>query len=238
MDYENWEPNYRQILADFDFDPADDESSAGFLARRLEELEKNLEPVSEIDLQDLIMDKKVFVFGEGPTLEEDLKNFSDDGTVIAADGATSALLEHDIIPDIIVSDLDGAVEDQVEAVSRGAIILIHAHGDNRDKLEKWLPGFRGRVMGTSQSRPPKGLYNFGGFTDGDRSVYLADHFKADSIDLIAFDFLEVGDSAKKSGEEVKLKLRKLTWANLLIGLLANPRVNFVPPPGKNREFLF
>ena len=32
------------------------------------------------------------------------------------------------------------------------------------------------------------LQNYGGFTDGDRAVFIADHFKAKKIFLIGFDF--------------------------------------------------
>lgn len=237
MDFKDWEPKYEQILADFGFDRGEDERSAAFLSEQLTAMKDKIILASDGDLMALLKNQKVYVFGEGPTLEADLDMFDGKGTIIAADGATSALMARNIVPAIIVTDLDGNIDDQVKAVEMGAIALIHAHSDNRKQLKKWLPRFSGKVMGTTQAEPLSNLSNYGGFTDGDRAVFLADHFGAGSINLVAFDFLEVGDRPKKDDEDRKLKLRKLTWANLLIGTLANPRIEFVPPKGKEREFL-
>ncbi|HWQ19331.1 MAG TPA: hypothetical protein VN455_06085, partial [Methanotrichaceae archaeon] len=63
-------------------------------------------------------------------------------------------------------------------------------------------------LGTCQCRPPEGLFNFGGFTDGDRCVFLARHFGAGSIRLIGFDFSDPGVTPRKS--------KKLGWARRLI----------------------
>lgn len=230
MDYETWKPQYEQILKDFEFKKEDDERSAAYLSEVIESRKNELDAVDEKDLERLLKDKIVYVFGEGPTLENDVANFDFNGTLIAADGATTALLKGNIVPDIIVSDLDGNIEDQITAVEKGAVILIHAHGDNYKQLNKWVTKFQGKVMGTTQSEPSGRLYNFGGFTDGDRAIFLADHFKASAINLVAFDFLEVGDF--KNEEAEKLKLRKLTWANLLIGVLNNPNIEFIPPSDK------
>jgi uncharacterized Rossmann fold enzyme len=227
MEFDEWEPKYKQILADFQFKRTADERSAEYLSKQLEERKGNLEPVSEAELKKLLKGKTVFVFGEGPTLEDDVRAYTFEGTKIAADGATTSLLENEILPELIVTDLDGSVEDQVRAASEGSIVLIHAHGDNLDKLKKWLPEFSGKIIGTTQARPDGNLSNYGGFTDGDRAVFLADHFSAGMINLVAFDFMEVGDY--KNEEAKKLKLRKLTWANLLIAVLENDNIEFIPP---------
>jgi uncharacterized Rossmann fold enzyme len=225
MEFDKWEPSYLQILDNFKFKREDDEISARLLTELLEKSEASREPVSLDDLDALLRDKTVYIFGEGPTLADDIAEFKGKGTIISADGATTALMKQNILPDIIVTDLDGRIEDQVQAVEKGSIVLIHAHGDNQSNLEKWVPIFKGKVLGTTQAEPIPGLNNFGGFTDGDRAVYLADHFQASRIELIAFDFLNVGDHTKK--EDMELKLRKLTWANLLIGILENPDIHFV-----------
>jgi hypothetical protein len=112
--------------------------------------------------------------------------------------------------------LDGNIEDQIFANSKGAIVAIHAHGDNIPQIKSWAPKFEGRVIGTSQCQPPKNLYNFGGFTDGDRSVFLAHHFGASNIRLMGFDFENVGE---KPNSNKVVKQEKLKWAKKLILLL-------------------
>jgi hypothetical protein len=72
------------------------------------------------------------------------------------------------------------------------------------------------------------LVNFGGFTDGDRAVFLADHFKAKNIYLVGFDF-EGKDSAFKKLDKVKLK--KLDWAHVLIAMLDSPAIQFIEEKG-------
>ena len=79
--------------------------------------------------------------GNAPQLRDDLSeiNFLD-FTVIAADGAAAIIMDVGIIPEVICTDLDGNSEADIEkeilACEMGSIVLIHAHGDNIDKLEK------------------------------------------------------------------------------------------------------
>ena len=58
------------------------------------------------------------------------------------------------VPEVICTDPDGNSEADIEkeilACSRGSIVLIHAHGDNMDKLEKYVPRFR-RFIATTQA---------------------------------------------------------------------------------------
>jgi len=130
-----------------------------------------------------------------------------------------------IIPDIIVTDLDGHVPDQIQANLKGARIVLHAHGDNIPEIKHWAPKFK-NFISTTQAQPDEenNIYNFGGFTDGDRAVYLGAHFNAKKITLVAFNFEEVADHSYKKNPETKL--RKLTWANLLIGMVKEPPVAF------------
>ena len=69
--------------------------------------------------------------GAGITAEEE---FITDGIKIAADGAVSACLERNIIPEIIVTDLDGNLPEMVWANKKGSKIVVHAHGDNLSRL--------------------------------------------------------------------------------------------------------
>jgi uncharacterized Rossmann fold enzyme len=226
MEFEKWEPIYTQIITDFGFDRKKDEKAAGLLS----ELTKNNEMINPESLLELIQNKIVYIFGAGPNLkhEVDIKDFRTEfnGVIITADGATSALVEKDIIPDIIVTDLDGKVEDQIKANENGAIVVIHAHGDNMDALKKYVPQFKNKIFCTTQSKPTGNLHNFGGFTDGDRAVFTAAHFKASKIYLVAFDFEEPGEYSHQY--DYKTKFKKLTWANGLIGMIVNPPVTFQP----------
>lgn len=209
MDFKAWEGYYNQILADFGFKKEEDERSASILSELL--MDKNL--ISSDDLANIIHSKNVFVIGGGKNLVNELsRDFSND-TIIAADGTTTQLMRRNIIPHIIVTDLDGNIEDQLKANENGALIAVHAHGDNIKAIKKWTPKFRGKIMGTVQSRPFNNLHNFGGFTDGDRGVFLAHHFGAKNIRLIGFDFENVGE---KPNCNTEVKARKLQWAKKLI----------------------
>ena len=86
------------------------------------------------------------------------KNFSplqEDKIFIAADGATSVLLKAGVVPEIIVTDLDGCMDDILRANQMGSIVVVHAHGDNQDLLREYVPQLR-NVIGTTQTRPPHG----------------------------------------------------------------------------------
>ncbi len=71
--------------------------------------------------------------------------------------------------------------------------------------------------------PADNVYNFGGFTDGDRSVFLAEEMKAKSITLVGMDFDNLPrkfSSDKDSGIDTDLKRRKLKFAKRLLEMLA------------------
>ncbi len=209
MDFEVWDEFYQQILSEFSFEKKEDERSASILSKLL--IGKKL--VSSDELKSLIQGKDVIVVGGGKNLEKELEGDISENLLIAADGTTSILLSKKLVPDIIVTDLDGNIDDQISANRDGAIVAIHAHGDNIKQIENWTPKFEEKVLGTVQCKPFDALHNFGGFTDGDRGVFLAHHFGAKSIRLIGFDFENVGE---KPNCDVKTKLRKLGWAKRLI----------------------
>jgi uncharacterized Rossmann fold enzyme len=219
MKWNEWKNYYEEILRDFNFNREEDERSALILSQLLEDKEL----MSLEDLTDIMKDNDVYVFGCSPDLEEEIENETFEGTLIAANGATTILLKKGIIPDIIVTDLDGKIDDQIYANEKGAIVVIHAHGDNIDAVKNWVPRFNGKVVGTTQSKPFGKIHNFGGFTDGDRCVFLADEFKAKNIYLIGFDFEHVGDKFSNERSK-KIKRRKLDWAYILINSLDNPNI--------------
>lgn len=206
MKFEEWEPVYKLILKDMGFDRRKDERAALLLSETLETKARKKNEVAGIEvLRRTINGKDVLVCGKAPVLADEIKDVDFKKYVtIAADGATSILMSNGIIPDIIVTDLDGNMDDEARA---GAIMVVHAHGDNIEALMKRSAEAK-RVIGTTQSKPLKNVYNFGGFTDGDRSVFLAKEMGARSITLIGFDF--------RDENVTPLKKKKLVWAERLI----------------------
>jgi 2-amino-4-hydroxy-6-hydroxymethyldihydropteridine diphosphokinase len=204
MKFEEWEPYYRAILADFGWTPEGDEEAARIMAPMLPDPAPALARLNE-----LIDGRDVLVCGKAPRLKDDLKSIDRSKyTVIAADGATSTLLEAGIVPDIIVSDLDGNHADLLRANENGAIVLAHAHADNIPAVREMVPKLK-NVIGTTQARPFDHVYNFGGFSDGDRCVFLAKELGAASITIVGFDLSDTNVTPKK--------LKKLKWARRLLG---------------------
>ncbi len=187
MLWEEWEPFYTRIVREMDYSVEEDRRAAYILRALLLEgdeylLKDELAPV---------VGRKTYVFGAGPSLEKVLGEFDfSDRTLIAADGATSALLDAGLLPDIIVTDLDGRVPDLKIANDRGSFMVVHAHGDNVDRMTTYVPLFS-RILGTCQTEPLDIVYNFGGFTDGDRAAFLAEALGAREIVLVGFDFGEI-----------------------------------------------
>ena len=137
---------------------------------------------------------------------------------MAADGATATCLDAGLVPQVIVTDLDGPVPAEIAANRRGSVVVIHAHGDNRPALGEWVPQFPGEVVGSWAGPPRPKLLNVGGFTDGDRAAYLADHLGAERVLLWAFDFAHAAPTDPAAHQ---LKLAKLSWADRVLGELAH-----------------
>jgi uncharacterized Rossmann fold enzyme len=208
MDLEVWEPFYRQILEDFGFSRAEDEKVA-------RELDEGLggRRAGDDELQSLLEGQEVTVAGNGPNLAAEIDRAR--GVLVTADEATTVVLGRGLRPAIVVTDLDGIVQDQVKANDAGAIAVVHGHGDNGPAVRKWGPLFAGRTVATTQARPTGSLRNFGGFTDGDRAVFLADHFGAARIHFIGFDF----EHPSPKDDDPRTKQRKLDWAYILLASL-------------------
>jgi hypothetical protein len=205
MQFATWVPIYQSILQDFGFSSDRDEEAAELLSEILREREPMLQAAKAI-----VIGHNVVVCGNAPNLDEELKEMQErDAVFLAADGATAVLLEHNIVPDIVVTDLDGPFPAILKANLMGSIVVVHAHGDNLDALIRYAPRLQ-RIIGTVQCRPLPGLHNFGGFTDGDRCVFLAKELGAASIELVGFDFEDESVTPRKK--------RKLEWAKKLIEL--------------------
>jgi len=207
MDFKEWEPIYSEILEDMGFSREGDEQAAIILSKMLDG--SNSVEVSVLD--ELISGKDVLVCGNAPCLRNDLDLVDiDDYVIVVADAATTALIEKDVVPDLIVTDLDGDLDNEILANSMGSIVVVHAHGDNIEKMEKYVPLMQDMV-GSTQSVPLENVYNFGGFSDGDRCVFIAEQFDAASITLVGFDLAD--------DNVTSIKKKKLEWANRLIDMV-------------------
>lgn len=211
-----WEKKYSEILKEFGYNKKRDLKSAKLLNSIL----KNKFSLNK--LHNLIFNQDIFVIGAGPTLISSiptLKKYSST-TKIVADGAVKALIENKIIPDILVSDLDGDENSLKKIGKSNTIMVIHAHGDNINRLEL-VSNFK-NCIGTTETRPFGKIHNFGGFTDGDRCVFLARHFKAKRIILFGMDFgNKIGKYSKTKIQSKKIKIKKLRRGRKLLEWLAS-----------------
>jgi len=217
MDLNSWLKEYKEICFELDILAKDDYDSRDLAA---EIIKDKGQPLGK--LESLLKNRPVVVFGAGPSLEEGVKSLDKgDKTLIAADGATSCLLENGIYPDIVVTDLDGEMKDLLLADRFGCLMIVHAHGDNQDKIERYLREFKNPIV-TTQVEPLDNVHNFFGFTDGDRSVLMARYFGAKEIELVGFDFDgKVGKYSDPENPTVheasERKKKKLEIAKRLIG---------------------
>ena len=159
--------------------------------------------------------------GAGPSLDSAITVMKkyENVTKIVADGAVQALIKHKIRPDILVTDLDGDIK-SIKKIARTNIpIIVHAHGDNKEQLDI-VKKFKNKT-GTTQTEKFGRLENFGGFTDGDRCVFLAENFKAEKIILLGMDFGNtIGKYSKHVIKDRSLKLKKLACGKKLLEWLA------------------
>ena len=211
MTIRGWKTKFNEIRKEFGYSEKEDLISAKKLNLLLKT--KN----SKKQFQDMIKGKTIFIIGAGPSLSKSLKHIkkSKNITKIVADGAVRALLEKNIRPDILVTDLDGDIE-SIKKIGKTKIpIIVHAHGDNFNRLE--IVKKLSNVTGTTQTREFGKLKNYGGFTDGDRCVFLAEYFNASKIVLIGMDFgRKIGKYSKHRVINRKIKLKKLKSGKMII----------------------
>jgi len=211
MTIHGWKTKFNEIRKEFGYSEKEDLISA----KKLNSLLKRKN--SKKEFQNMIRDKTVFIIGAGPSLSKSLKYVrkSKNVTKIVADGSVRALLEKNIKPDILVTDLDGDLE-SIKKIGRTKIpIIVHAHGDNSDKLE--IVKELSNVTGTTQTKKFGKLENFGGFTDGDRCVFLAEYFNASKIVLIGMDFGQIiGKYSKHKVTNRRIKIKKLKFGKMIL----------------------
>ncbi len=243
MEWEEWARWYERIKDALNYSIVDDSSAATLLSTLIKGRALDL-----ARLRASIEDKDVIVFGAGPSLLDAVSRICSDPSsrimvrerfvFMAADGACRALIEHGIRPDIVVTDLDGDHGYLLCSDTLGSIMVVHAHGDNINLLKFMVPRLR-NIIGTTQVKPLHNVYNFGGFTDGDRAVFIADAFNARSITLAGMDLCgEIGQYSKPSVNR-GVKVVKMRFAQQLLEQLArsNARKFYNLSPSRIEGFI-
>jgi uncharacterized Rossmann fold enzyme len=211
MNYDAWSDVYRAVLADFGYDPVGDERARDVLAGLADPFETGR-------LQEMLEGQTVAVAGGAPSLAEadDLTLARRTDVVVAASTAADVLADAGVEVDLMVTDLDKNAGTARGLTRAGVPVAAHAHGDNVPAVREWVPRFDSEhTLPTTQAEPCGPVENFGGFTDGDRAAFLADHFGADRLVFPGWDF-----EAPAVGPE---KRRKLLWAERLLYWLERRR---------------
>ena len=227
-----WLEKYAEIANIMGYEIARDRKATKIFAEMLKA--HRIEPPLN-ELRKLLSRRPAIVFGAGPSLDENLDgllrvlpNLSERFTLITADGATQALVERGRAPHIIVTDLDGDMGSLLGSAEGGSIIVVHAHGDNVERITRHMRDIISAtrlIVGTTQVEPIPPLQNFGGFTDGDRAVFMASGYGASPIILVGMDFGKIVGKRSKPwlARDVfawEDKLKKLEIAYELISWLA------------------
>lgn len=215
--YDEWAPVYERICAAFDFDLVAERRAADrlrALAPQLDATTTLTRARSRIEGRDTVVVGLAPAAGPPPLWR--LPPGGRKPAILAADGATQTCLTAGIVPDVVVTDLDGPVPSEASAQARGAFVIVHAHGDNLAALERWVPQLAGDLGGSWAGPPTPALIDVGGFTDGDRAAYLAAACGARRVLLWGFDFTHAVEPDARSRER---KLAKLQWAERALGWL-------------------
>lgn len=173
---------YNKILNLFQFSESDDISARDLLFS----YRKDSDPLNLVNnIKKTISSKQILFFGAGPNLCRHLtqiikgiKKNRNKFFLVAADGSANALRIYNILPDIIISDLDGISYSEFQYFNHNnVIILIHGHGDNISKIKEYSETIQNgkNIICTTQNQSKYPIINPGGFTDGDRGIYFLHH---------------------------------------------------------------
>jgi uncharacterized Rossmann fold enzyme len=207
MEFETWAPIYQRIVQDLEYDPTAD--------RHARDVLDDLSTAFDFD-RFCFAGETVAIAGGSETLERELEQVRTADRVIAVSNAARVLQHAGISPDLGITDLDKAPESHITLSKAGVPIGIHGHEDNIPAVKRYLPRFaQNHVFGTTQVEPTDQVVNFGGFTDGDRAAFLADHFGAGQLTFPGWQFDDATVSVEKD--------RKLRWAARLLRCLERRR---------------
>ena len=214
MPIRGWYERYSELLKEFGYLKSADTKAAKILNEIIKK------PVPENKFRRLIMGKTVFVIGAGPSLNRTIQAACKmRATKIVADSAVKAALKAGIVPDIVLTDLDGNADALQKAADLGSLMLVHAHGDNMDAL----PAAKkfAKAAASTQGKPVGHVRNYGGFTDGDRCVFLAESLGAEKIILFGMDLGgSIGSHSSTARKDMHTKAAKLRYAKMLLEWLA------------------
>ena len=220
---------YSKIVEKLNLSVSEDISSS----KNLEFLLKAIDSINNSEIfQNLtrFLKSPCLIAGGGPSIEGDLErciemDLLEKMTIIAVDGTCKLFHEIKSIPNILVTDLDGDWSSIYWAIKKETTTLIHAHGDNHHLIDEFFLEYedlrhQSNIWGTTQNYISSDLFNFGGFTDGDRAIFLAFHFQTPVIGIIGFDFgNEIGKYSLSHPSIVKNLSRKKLKFEIALGLL-------------------
>ncbi len=194
------------IREHFEWEEKQDIESALGLSKAL-----NSHPIPDLSI---VSGKDVSVIGAAAEPEQ----IPDKDLLIVADGSVGAISDLSRVI-LVVSDADGMPFID-RAANAGIPFALHAHGNNfcewKDALNRWPSNLP--IIATHQTTAKlQGIYNPGGFTDGDRAVCIAKSLEAKSVKLIGFSTKKIGRWSGVTDEEIKLQ--KLTWMKKVLDIL-------------------
>lgn len=210
MDFSDWKPVYEAILADLGFPRDADEAARDEMATLIDPHAFDRERLNAL------AGETVVVAGAAPSLADELDHVGRDDRVIGASTAVNTLRDAGIAVELMTTDLDKNPDTVRRLTNRGVPVAIHAHGDNRALLREVVPTLDPEhVLPTTQAAPVDRIENYGGFSDGDRAAFLADHVGARELTFVGWEFDDPGVSS--------IKRRKLAWAEKLLYWLEHRR---------------
>lgn len=209
MRYSEWEPAYDAIRAAFGFDRDADRAARDLLAELTT-------PFDEGRLEELLAGNHVAIAGGATGVAADLATIEDVDTVVAASVSAGALRAAGRAVDLMVTDLDKTPAVVRTLAAEGTPVAVHAHGDNVALVREQVPRLPDlAVLPTTQVAPSGPVRNYGGFTDGDRAAFIADHFDADRLSFPGWDLDDPSVGP--------VKQQKLEWAARLLHWLERRR---------------
>jgi len=229
MTWPNWKKEYNRIVSILDLDKKADYQASSKLEEYLLDLSPNRKE-SIVELLKDILHQPVVIAGAGPSLETDFNSFYQLNHIkkvnlIAVDGATTLFHQKNVVPSIVITDLDGNLTSIQWSILNGSVVLIHAHGDNLIRVEDFFQNHltaikQNHVWGTTQCKTDQILFNYGGFSDGDRAIILSFYFQSPVIGLIGFDFgSKIGKYSKLNSPIKKQREKKLIKFKIALNLI-------------------
>ena len=177
-------------------------------------------------------DKKIVIVGAAVTSLEIIKILKNNNFLVLADGAGAVFstLDDELEKEAwsrslcVISDGDGG-SGLTKAIQKEIPLILHAHGDNILSWTKVIDyilssNIEMKIVLTHQL-PKKidGMYNFGGFTDGDRAVCFV-HSTGVPKERIVMIGTRTDIVGKWSGiTDKELKLSKLKWMEKVLQII-------------------